>query len=184
MKVSQSAFFLNFGRIVRAKNFFGNVSSVDHGTRAALPGKSLEVSVGICHNIFGILVLVSNFFIGDTEICYGHGVFGIYIFQCVVGFYKEEIDLVISGCVCLFQKCFIQVVLVCIVVRWCDVPYNIYITDFAVGSVNFFVSRIVVGQTGFEFFILAIDVQDFALIRSCFFGPYRCCGHAGEHRCY
>ena len=44
------------------------------------------------------------------------------------------------------------------VIRRSNVPYNINISDLAMSSVNFFISGIVVSQTGFEFFIPAINV--------------------------
>ena len=80
------------------------------------------------------------------------------LFQCVVSFYEEEVDLVVSSCISLFQKCFVEIVLISVVIRWSNVPYNIYITDLTMSSVYFFISRIVIGQTGFEFFVPAVNV--------------------------
>ena len=109
---------------------------------ASLPGRTLQVAVAVGNDRLSVFILIAYIGIADTKIGKSHCIIRINILQCIVSLNQEQVDLVVCCCAFLLQKRLIQIVLVCVVIRRSDVPNNIYITDLAVCSVNFLISRI------------------------------------------
>ena len=156
--------FLNHSRIISSENLRSHIAAVNHDTGTALPGKPLQYTVGICNNILGILVLVRQIRIRNPQISYGHGVLRIHILQRIIRLNQKNVDLVICSCIRLTQKGSIQIILVRIIIAGCNIPLYRHIPNCAGGSVNLRISRIMICKSGLEFFVPAVDVQNFSFV--------------------
>ena len=154
---------LHFIGIVCSENLRRNLTVVDQKSRAALPRYALEHAVGIRYDILCVAKLLGKIIGSNAKFLHAHGIFCIYIFQSVVRFDQEQVNLVVRRRVSLRQELLVQIVLICVVIVRRDRPDNIYVTDLAMRSVNLLIARIMIRDTALKFLVPAVNIKHFAL---------------------
>ena len=152
---------LNFSRIICTQNFLSDVSSVSKQTGSCLPGNALEIAVRVSNDILGVLILVSQICIGETQILNRLYIRTIYILQSVVSLDQEHIDLVVR--ISLSLQIFVQLVLVSIIsVRSCY-PNDLSTVLQVLVLANLLSTVSSYGEAGLCLVILRIEVSESAL---------------------
>ena len=156
---------LHLGGVVGAQNILGNAAAVCEQAGRCLPCGAALAAVHR-DDVLGILVLTGQIGIGQADVGLDiQNVVRIHILQRVVGLDQENIDLVIVGGAVLTQQCFVQLVLIVVVLVGVDGPLDGGAVLQGGGGLvrcdlgNF---RIVVVEAALELVVPAPDVQHLA----------------------
>ena len=115
---------LHLGGVVGAQNILGDAAAVCEQAGRCLPCGAALAAVHR-DDVLGVLVLAGQIVVGQADVgLHIQNVVGIYILQRVVGLDQENIDLVIVGGAVLTQQCFVQLVLIVVVLVGVDGPLD------------------------------------------------------------
>ena len=161
---------LNLVRIVCSENILRNGTAIGVKARSCLPGNTLQSTVFARYDIFRVLVHLRKVIVGQADVFLDvERVFTVDVFQSIVSFDEEDVDLAVGcgGVLCLQGS--VKFVLVVVVLGRVNRPlYGGAVFQSRGGFVfcnacNF---RIVRVEATLKFIVPAPDVKNFAFGRS------------------
>ena len=158
--------------IISTENILGNIAAIHQQAWAALPGRTALYAILVRSSGLGKLILVSQISCRiNAQILQRHSYICIRIgvFEHIIGFRKENIHLIIVCSRCLIQQCLVQLLLIHTILIGIDDPVDLRsILELGNSTIrrSTFYFRVDGLQTGTEFIVPAIDIDDRTFRRS------------------